>query len=127
MRAGGDGRCKEPTKFGIGGADTGGTVVLLEVVPHLLDRREVSNSGLNQRGDAQGDISECLLVVLVPGVKLVSQIRGTKNKPLALGPKVGLHGGMPLLPVGASEDGDHFVESAGHGSRSCCEVNKVSK
>jgi len=37
------------------------------------------------------------------------------NEPLALCPKVGLHRGVPLLPVGASEHGDHLVESAGHG------------
>ena len=127
MQAGGDGRHKESTEFSIGGADTGGTVILLEVVPDLLDRRKVSNSGLDRGGDMQGNITERLLVVLIPGVELISGTRSTENEPLALGPEVGLHGSMPLLPVGASGDGDHFVESAGHGSKSCCEVNKVSK
>ena len=127
MRAGRDGRRKKSTEFGIGRADTGGTVILLEVVPDLLDRRKVSDSGLNRRGDMQGDITERLLIVLVPGVELISRTRSTENEPLALGPKVGLHGGMPLLPVGASEDRDHLVKSAGHGSKSCCKVNKVSK
>ena len=97
------------------------------MVPDLLDRRKVSDSGLDRRGDAQGDITERLLIMLIPGVGLISGTGSTEDEPLALGPKVGLHGGVPLLPVGASENGDHFVESAGHGSKSCCEVNKVSK
>ena len=50
----------------------------------------------------QGDITECFLVALVP-------------------PKVDLHGGIPLLPVGASEDRDHLVESTGHSDNSCWE------
>jgi len=37
------------------------------------------------------------------------------NKSLALCPKVGLHSSVPLLPVGASEHGNHLVKSAGHG------------
>ena len=127
MQASGDGSREEPTKFGIGGANTGGTVILLEVVPHLLDRCKVSDSGLDRRGDMQGGVAERLLIVLIPGVEFISGTRGTKDEPLALGPKVGLHGSMPLLPVGASEDGNHLIESTGHGSKSCCEVNKVSK
>ena len=97
------------------------------MLPHLLDHRKVSDSGLDGGGDTQGDITEHLLIVLIPGVILISRMRGTEDKLLTLGPEVGLHGGMPLLPVGASEDGDHFVKSTGHGSKSCCEVNKVSK
>ena len=52
---------------------------------------------------------------------LVGRLSGTVNKPLALGPEVGLHDGVPLLPVGSSEDQDHLVESAGHGDRFCWE------
>ena len=37
------------------------------------------------------------------------------NGPLAVGSEVRLHGDVPLVPVGASEDGDHLVEGAGHG------------
>ena len=116
MQAGRDSSCEETAKLCIGRANTGGTIVLLEVVPHFFDHCEVSDSGLNQRGDVQGDVAEHFLIVLIPGVELVGRARGAENKPLALGPKVGLHGGMPLLPVGASENGDHFVKSAGHGS-----------
>ena len=69
----------------------------------------------------QGDITECFLVMFIPAVCLIGGMGSTKHKPLALGPEVGLHGGMPLLQVGASEDWDHLVESAGHSSKSCWE------
>ena len=75
----------------------------------------------------QGDITKRLLIIFIPGVKLISGARGTEDEPLALGPKVGLHGSMPLLPVGASENWDHLVKSTGHGDNSCCVDNKVSK
>ena len=75
----------------------------------------------------QGSITKRLLIVLVPGVMLLIGTSGAIDKPLALGPEVGLHGGVPLLPVGASEDWDHLVKSAGHGSNSCWEVDGVSK
>ena len=127
MRASRDGSREEVTELRVGRANAGGAIVLFEVVPDLFDHHEISDGGLNGRRDAQSDITECLLIVLIPGVKLISGTRGTENEPLVLGPKVGLHGGMPLLPVGASEDGDHLVKSTGHGSKSCCVVNKVSK
>ena len=97
------------------------------MVPDLLYHCEVRNGGLNRWGDIQGDITKHLFIILISGVIFISGARGTKNEPLALGPKIGLHCGMPLLPVGASEDRDHLVKSTGHGSKSCCEVNKVSK
>ena len=58
---------------------------------------------------------------------LIGGLGSTVNKPLALGPKVGLHGGMPLLPVRTGEDQDHLVESAGHGAKILLGVNIVSK
>jgi len=66
----------------------------------------------------QGDITKHSLGVVVPVVLVimtVSWLGSRINEPLALCPKVGLHRGVPLLPVGASEHGDHLVESAGHG------------
>ena len=69
----------------------------------------------------QGDITKHLLIILVPGVIFISRVRGTENEPLALGPEIGLHGSVPLLPVGASEKGGHLVKSAGHSDNSCCE------
>ena len=76
----------------------------------------------------QGDIStECFLIVLVPAVCFISGVGSTMDEPLALGPKIGLHGGVPLLPVGTSEDWDHLVKSAGHSDKFLLEVNGVSK
>ena len=69
----------------------------------------------------QDNISECLLVMLVPGVMLLIRMGSAIDKPLALGPKVGLHGSAPLLPVQASEDRNHLVKSAGHSDRFCWE------
>ena len=66
----------------------------------------------------QGDITKHSLGVVIPVVLVimtVSWLGSRINEPLALCPKVGLHRGVPLLPVGASEHGDHLVESAGHG------------
>ena len=71
----------------------------------LLDHVEVGYRDLNGQGDMQGDIAEHFLSVLIPSFMVISRARSTKNEPLALGPEVGLHGGVPLLPVGASEDG----------------------
>ena len=59
--------------------------------------------------------------MFVPALCFISGTGSTKNKSLALGPKVGLHGSMPLLPVGASENWDHLVKSAGHSDSSCWE------
>ena len=49
------------------------------MVPDLLDRRKVSDSGLNRRGDAQGDVTERFLIVLVPGVELISGTGSTED------------------------------------------------
>ena len=65
----------------------------------------------------QGNITKCSLGVVVPVLSVVVAIGGLStqvNKLLALCPKVGLHGSMPLLPVGASEKGNHLVKSARH-------------
>ena len=97
------------------------------MLPDLLYHSEVGDSDLNGQGDTQGNVAEYLLIVLIPAFCFVSGMGSAKNEPLALSPEVGLHGGVPLLPVGASEDGDHFVESTGHHDNSCCEVNGVSK
>ena len=76
----------------------------------------------------QGDVTECSLGAVVPVllvIMVIGRLSGQVNEPLPLGPEVGLHGSVPLLPVGASEEGNHFVESAGHGE--FCLVNGVSK
>jgi len=118
MGASGNGSQKELAKLSVSRTDTGGTETLLEVVPHLLYSSKVSDSDLDGGGEAQGYITEHSLSVVVPVVSVVvtvSRLSSRIDKPLALCPKVGLHRGVPLLPVGASEHGDHLVESAGHG------------
>jgi len=118
MGASRNGSRKELAKLSISGTDTGGAETLLEVVPDLLNSSKVSDSDLDGGGEAEGDITECSLGVIVPVVSVIMTIGGLSSrvdKPLALCPKVGLHRGVPLLPVGASEHGDHLVESAGHG------------
>jgi len=128
MGASGDGSREELSKLSIGRTDAGGTETLFEVVPHLLDRSKVCNSDLDGGSEAQGNITKRSLGGVVPVVSVIMTIDGLSsqvNKPLALCPKVGLHRGVPLLPVGASEHGDHFVKSAGHGE--FCWVNGVSK
>ena len=98
------------------------------MVPDLLDCSEVRDSDLNRGGEAQGDVAECSLGAVVPVLSVIVTVNGLCsgiNIPLALGMKIGLHGSVPLLPVGASEHGDHFVKSAGHGE--FCWVNGVSK
>ena len=59
----------------------------------------MADRGLDRRGHPQGDVAKGLFVVLVPQVMLVSGLSSDVDEPLALGPKVGLHGGVPLLPV----------------------------
>ena len=63
--------------------------------------------------------------MLIPSIVLLIGVGGAIDKPLALGPKVGLHGSMPLLPVGAGEDWDHLVKSTGHSENSCWGVVKT--
>ena len=108
-------------EFGVGVPDTGGTIVFLQVVPDLLHHSKVGDGSLDRRGHPQGDVTECLFIVFIPRVMFVSGLSGGVNEPLALHPEVGLHGGMPLLPVRTSEDRDHLVKSAGHGDRLCLE------
>jgi len=128
MGAGRDGCRKELAKLSVGGTDTGGTKALLEVVPHILNSSKVSDSNLDGGSEVQGNITKCSLSVIVPVVSVivtVGRLGSRINVPLALCPKVGLHTGVPLLPVGASEHRDHLVESTGHGE--FCWVNGVSK
>jgi len=128
MGASGNGSREELAKLSIGRTDTGGAKTLLEVVPNLLNHSKVSDSDLDGGGEAQGNITEHSLGVVVPVVLVivtVDRLGSGINEPLALCPKVGLHRGVPLLPVGASEHRDHLVASAGHGE--FCWVNGVSK
>ena len=128
MGASGNGSQKELAQLSIGGTDTGGTETLLEVVPNLLNGSKVGNGNLDGGSEAQGNIIKRSLGVVIPVVLVlmtVSRLGSQVDKPLALCPKVGLHRGVPLLPVGASEHRDHLVKSAGHGE--FCWVNGVSK
>jgi len=118
MGASRNGHQEELAKLSIGGTNTGGTETLFEVVPNLLDSSKVSDSDLDRGGEAQGDITKCSLSTVVPVVSVIVTVSGLSSqidKPLALCPKVGLHRGVPLLPVGASEHRDHLVKSTGHG------------
>ena len=47
MRASGDRRGEEPAKLGVGIPNTGGAVVLLEVIPDLLHHSKVGDGGLD--------------------------------------------------------------------------------
>jgi len=118
VRASGDGSRQELAKLSVGRTNTGGTKILLEVVPDFLDSHQVRDSDLDQGGEAQGDITKCSFSVVIPLLSVimtVSRLGRHVDIPLALCPKVGLHGSVPLLPVGASEHGNHLVNSAGHG------------
>ena len=57
---------EEPAELGIGIPDTGGAIVLLEVVPDLLHHSKVGDGGLDGRGHTQGDVAEGLFIVLIP-------------------------------------------------------------
>ena len=52
-----NGRREEAVKFSISGADAGQAIVVLQVIPDLLYCCEVRDSGLDQRGHAQGNIT----------------------------------------------------------------------
>ena len=67
----------------------------------------------------QGDVTKHFFSVLISGIVVICRLQGAIDEPLALGLEIGLHGGMPLLPVGASEYRDHLVESTGHSEDSC--------
>jgi len=128
MGASRNGSQEELAQLSVGGTNTGGTKTLLEVVPNLLNGSKVSDSDLDGGSKAQGDVTECSLGVVVPVVSVivtVGRLGSRINIPLALCTKVGLHTGVPLLPVGASEHRDHLVKSAGRGE--FCWVNRVSK
>ena len=71
MRASQDHCREESAKFGVGRADAGGAIVFLQVLPDLLDSSEVGDGNLNGWGEAQGNITERLLIVLVPGVPVL--------------------------------------------------------
>jgi len=78
----------------------------------------------------QGDITKRSLggvISVVMVIMAVSRLSSQINEPLALCPKVGLHRCVPLLPVGASEHGDHLVESAGHGEFCCGSTESASE
>jgi len=124
-----DGHQEELAKLSIGRINTGGTETLFEVVSDLFYSSKVSNSNLDGGSEVQGDVTKCSLGVVVPVLSVIMAIGGLShqvNEPLALCPEVGLHGGMPLLPVGASEEGNHLVESTGHGEF-LLGVNRVSR
>src|SRR5437899_2594045 len=91
------------------------------MIPDLLYSIEVGDGDLDQWGDTQGDVTKRFLVMLIPGLMVRGRLLSAIDEPLALGPEVGLHRGMPLLPVGASENRDHLVKSAGHSEDSCWE------
>ena len=74
MGVGRDGRREELAKLSIGRTDTGGAKTLFEVVPYLFDRSEVSDSDLNQRSEAQGDITEHSLGVVIPVLLVIVAI-----------------------------------------------------
>ena len=121
MGAGRDHCREEAAEFGVGRADAGGAIVLLQVLPDLFYHSEVGDGNLNGPEDMQGNVAEHLLIVFIQSIVLLVRAGGAINKPLALGPEVGLHGGVPLLPVRTSKDQDHLVESAGHSENSCWE------
>jgi len=76
MGAGRDGRQEELAKLSVGRTDTGGTETLFEVVPDLLNHSKVSDSNLDGGGEAQGNITECSLSVVVPVVSVIVTIGG---------------------------------------------------
>jgi len=79
MGASGDGSREELAKLSVGGTNTGGTETLLEVVPNLLNRSKVGDSDLDGGGEAQGDITECSLGVVVPVVLVVVTVGGLSS------------------------------------------------
>ena len=88
---------------------------------YFLDSCQVSDGGLDRGRDTQGDITEHLFIMLIPGIMVFIRARSTEDEPLTLGPEVGLHGSVPQLPVRTGEDQDHLVKSAGHSDKSCWE------
>ena len=89
--------------------------MLLKVVPNLLSSFKMGDSRTNQQSKMKGNVAQSLLVLLIPFLSIGSRTSFLIDGPLAIGPKVSLHGDMPLVPVGTSEDRDHLVEGAGHG------------
>jgi len=70
---------KEFTQLSIGRANTGGTKALLEVIPDLLNSSKVSDSDLDGGSEAQGDITECSLGVVVPVVTVIVIVSGLSS------------------------------------------------
>jgi len=79
MGASRDGSRKELAKLSIGRTDTGGTETLLEVVPHLLNGSKVSDSDLDGGGEAQGDVTERSISVVIPVVSVIVTIGGLSS------------------------------------------------
>jgi len=79
MGASGNRSRKEFTQLSIGRADTGGTEALLEVIPDLLNHSKVGDSDLDGGGEAQGDVTECSLGVVVPVVTVIVAIGGLSS------------------------------------------------
>ena len=123
MLSGGNVGAKELRKLSISVADGWRSEVLFEVVPHLFGSPEMGDGGSDRRSKTKGDVAQGLLVLFVPFLRVGGRASLLINGPLAVGSKIRLHGDMPLVPVGTSEDGDHLVEGAGHGVI-CCEQSQ---
>ena len=123
MLSGGDIGAKELRELSISIADRWRSEVLLQVVPNLFGSPKVGDGGTDRRSKAKGDVAQSFFVLLVPVLSVVGRTSLLINGPLAVGSEIRLHGNMPLVPVGAGEDGDHLVEGAGHGVI-CCEQSQ---
>ena len=119
MLSGGNSRVKELRKLSISIANGWRSEVLFEVVPHLFGSPEMGDGGSDRQSETKGNVAQSLLVLLIPFLRVGGRASLLINGPWAVGSKIRLHGDMPLVPVGASEDGDHLVEGAGHGVICC--------
>ena len=119
----GNSSVKELRKLSISIADGQRSEVLFEVVPHLFGSSEMGDGRTDRWSKMKGDVAQSLLVFLIPFLRVGGRASLLINGPLAVGSEIRLHGDMPLVPVGASEDGDHLVEGAGHGVI-CCEQSQ---
>ena len=98
---------------------TGLLNTILEVVPHLFGSPKMGDGGSDRWSKTKGDVAQSLLVLFIPFLRVGGRVSLLINGPLAIGSEICLHGDMPLVPVGASEDGNHLVEGAGHGVICC--------
>ena len=119
MLSGGNSSVKELRELSISIADGWRSEVLFEVVPHLFSSPKMGDGGSDRQSKTKGDIAQSLLVFLIPFLRVSGRASLLINGPLAVGSEIRLHGDMPLVPVGASEDRDHLVEGAGHGVICC--------